>query len=254
MILKIWLIGIVVTCITSFITRLEDDYYNDDVKIWLCILITFCIITVGGITAGRVISVCVYLSNINWSSFIFIIFVLIIIYGVGFGIVGIYTIRNMIAQICFIVIFIISVIGWTIPFYNDEKMREENTESITETIVQTEERQLTSFCELPVQAISGSVEGSSFLGTGTVSGSIWTADELSYWYVDELGESNYASAPATNSKLIFFNDNTIMPHVEIITTITQTKVIHHYDGTEYTTIEGESTVYRFYLPETMKAF
>lgn len=250
MILKLWLIGIAVTILTAIITRAVDDVE----KIWCYILIAISIITLGGITSGQITSMLLYISDANWVGFIIIIGILTIIYVIGYGIIGIYEIRKFIPNLCFILIFIISVIGWTTSFYNDNKMKEENTEIITETIVQTEERQLTSFCKLPVQAISGSVEGSSILGTGNISGEIETVNELPYWYVDELGESAYASAPATSSKLIFFNDNTTTPHVEIITSITQKKHIYHYNGTEWTEIVGESTEYRFYLPETMKAF
>lgn len=264
MILKLWLIGMVVAIMIGVITWKSENpkkiwcYTNK--KIWCYMMLAFSTITAGGILDGTINAFLLYVA-FQTESLIVRITVMIVVpsivlitYGVGYLIVGLCKIEERILNVCFAIILIIATVGWTFLFYNENKIKDENTEIVTETKVETEERRLISFCKLPVQNVSGSIEGSSQLGTGNVSGIIETIDELPYWYLDESGEGNYDVAPATNSKLIFFEDNTTIPHLEIITSITWKKYIYHYNGTEWTEMVGETTEYRFYLPATMKSF
>lgn len=141
-----------------------------------------------------------------------------------------------------ITIFIISVLIWSLVFIN-------RLEIISETIETKQERQIISFCNIPVQNVSGKVEGS----LGSISGNISTSNELPYWYIDENGEGKYDCAIANNSKLIFYNDN-LEPYIEIITYRVQTKTVHNYNGKEDIKVNKEWKEYIFHLPEQVKQY
>ncbi|MGN1301618.1 MAG: hypothetical protein ACI4U9_03745, partial [Clostridia bacterium] len=178
----------------------------------------------------------------------------ILTYLVGFNVLGLNHFDNFGTQLCFLVVFIVSIIGWTIPISKHNIEYYQNIEVTTETImVQDQKRQLLYFCNIPVQEISGSVSGSSSFGFGSVSGKTSTSNELPYWYANENGEGKYDSALASSSTIVFIEDGE-KPYVEIITSRNQTTTTNHNNGTESITTNSEWTQYIFYLPEAVMQY
>lgn len=252
----LWGIGIIITIGTriGICVFADEDGENwmekksKPVRVIMNLLVIICIILVGGIANGK------WLGNFSSEDEIRVyilaaIFPAILTYVVGYFVLGLYHFKNRISQICFKVVFIISIIAWTIPICNYNR----NIEKITETITSTQERNLLYFCNIPVQEISGKISGSSYLGSGKISGSISTSDELSYWYANKNNEGKYDSAPARNSKIVFIS-NEKKPYLEIISYCTYTKEINHNNGGEKTTTDKEWKEYIFYLPEVIMQY
>lgn len=109
----------------------------------------------------------------------------ILTYVVGFCVCGLFHIKSKLVHAIFIFILIISIVCWTIPVmkYNENIEIKEQT-----SISSTAEYDLYYFCNIPVQEISGNVNGSLIFGTGNVSGAISSADKLPYWYDNGNGE------------------------------------------------------------------
>lgn len=256
----LWFIGIVITIGTRIaINSLTGDYEFFDsyyiearskpTQIIMNVLTSICIILVGGIANAK------WLGNFAGEERIWVYILAAIIpalctYVIGSCLLGIYHFSNTISQIVFIVVFIISIIGWTIPICNYNR----NIETITETtITSTQERKLLYFCNIPVQEISGKISASLLLGTGSISGSISTSDELSYWYANENNEGKYGSVNASDSKIVFIS-NEEKPYLEIISYSTYTKTINHNNGKEDTRTNKEWQEYIFYLPEAIMQY
>lgn len=256
----LWFIGIAITIGTRIAINVltgDDEFHNSyyiearskPTQVIMNILAIICIILVGGIANGK------WLGNFAGEERIWVYILAAIIpafltYTVGFMVLGLYHFSNTISQIIFIVVFIISIIGWTIPICNYNR----NIETITETtITSTQERKLLYFCNIPVQKISGEISGSSVLGTGGISGSISTSDELSYWYANESNEGKYGSVKASDSKILFISDEE-KPYLEIISYSTYTKTINHNNGREDTRTDKEWKEYIFYLPEVIMQY
>lgn len=251
----LWFIGIGITIVTRItinkLTNYDEGIENRSkpIQVIMNLLAIICIVLVGGIANGK------WLGNFASEDGIGIYILAAIIpailtYLVGFFVLGLYNFTSIFSQICFIVVFFISIIGWTIPICNYNR----NIETITETtITSTQERKLLYFCSIPVQEISGNISRSSFLGSGSISGNISTSDELSYWYANEKNEGKYGSVTASSSKIIFISDEE-KPYLKIISYCTYTKNINHNNGGEDTITDKEWKEYVFYLPEAIMQY
>jgi len=130
-----------------------------------------------------------------------------------------------------------------------------NIEITEETaIVQSQENELVSFENVPVQSVSGSISGEisgSFLYTnGQISGSITTSDKVQYMYINHDGDGEYGSAPTEKSKIRFIEENEV-PHLEITTCQKQKITVNHNNGKTTNEVESEWKEYIFYLPESI---
>ena len=248
----LWWIGVVITIATRIaIDYLSENYsfdickMNKPVQIVMHLLVTICIVLVGGIPNGQIV-------GISYESVVGTIFIVILpallTYLVGYVILGLNRFGNELSQICFVFVFIVSILGWAKPVYEYNVEYNRNIETITE------ERQLIYFCNIPVQEISGSVSGSSFLGSGSVSGKVSTSNELSYWYVGEDGRGLPDFAPTSTSSLDFFEGDETLPYIEIINHRVETTTINHNDGTVRTVVDDEWAEYIFHVPEEILQF
>lgn len=249
----IWLIGMVIVAGTriaiNFLVRDSYDYEeNKIVRIIINLFVIICIVIVGGITVGKFCGMLDFSSlSIKEDIIVLIVWIFFTLVGagltyfVGFYVLGLYYFEDQKwLQICFVVVFIISIVGWTIPIskYNT------NIETIEETIVEKEERQLLYFNNIPVQEISGY----SFAGTGGTS----TKNELPYWYLDKSGKGVYDSVSAKIAKLTFIEDDE-SPYLEISYYSIKTTTINHNNGKEKTRTRTDKTrtEYNFYLPKSI---
>lgn len=266
----VWFLGWILVFITA--AKIRKDHNPDNLVNYS--LIIACIIIVGGIICAKF-----YAMVITWCinppeeavstttsdpglaltilftviTIVLTIFVVILplylTFLAGGAILGLYELENDKIQIAFIAIFIISVIGWTIPmcYYNM------NIETATVVESTEEDRQLLSFCNIPVQSVSGEISGSSTIFSGSVSGSISTADNLPYWYVGKENKGEYDSAEAKSSYLNFIGDDE-NPHVKVIYYVEKEVTTNHNNGH----VKSEETAswieYEFYVPESVAIF
>lgn len=251
----LWLIGMVIVAGTriaiNFCIRDTEIYIESKVaRIIINLFVIICIVLVGGITVGKFCGM-FDLSSLSLSNkgdiIVLIVWISLTLVGagltyfVGFHVLGLYYFDNQKwLHICFVIIFIISIVGWTIPIskYNA------NIETNEETIVEKEERPLLYFNNIPVQEISGY----SFAGTGSTS----TKNELPYWYLDKSGKGVYDSVPTKIAKLTFIEDDE-SPYLEISYYSIKTTTINHNNGKEKTRIRTDETrtEYNFYLPKSI---
>lgn len=255
----LWFIGIGITIVTriaiNVLCKVNDDRsVSNDIcnksiptQIIMHILAILCIVLVGGIAVAKFLGM--FYDMPIWGFILLAIIPAMLTYVVEYLILGLEHFGSGFSKMLFVIVFIISIIGWTIPICNYNR----NIEATTETTTVTQERQLLYFCNIPVQEISGKISGSSFLGTGNISGSISTSNELSYWYANENNEGIYGSAAANSSKIVFINDEET-PRLEIISYCTYTKTINHNNGVENTTTDKEWKEYIFYLPEAIMQY
>jgi len=261
----IWCVGIVITIGTRIaINVLTQDGYDiysrsKPVQFLMHILAIICIAIVGGIAVAKWIGIFTNVGNPFQGVEEILAFILVIImtiagaaltYIVGTGILGLYHFNKTSSQTCFLVVFIISIIAWSIPICQYNR----NIETITENVVtQKQQNQLIYFCNIPVQKVSGDISGSAILGSGGVSGDISTCDELPYWYLNENGEGIYNSALATSSKMVFIEEDKI-PYVEVIDYCKQTRTTNNNNGKEEIKVEKEWVEYYFYLHKSIIQF
>lgn len=226
-------------------------------QIIIYVFVIICIILVGGIANGKWLG---YFSSECflefgeypdiWGYIIAGILPCIITYVIIYPGLGLYHFSNKISKIIFIVVFMISIIGWTILICNYNR----NIETVKgTTITSIQERKLLYFCNIPVQEVSGEISGSSIVGSGSISGSISTSNELSYWYANENNEGEYDSVEASSSKIVFITEEE-NPYLEIITYRTYTKTINHNNGREDTETDKVWEEYIFYLPEAIMQY
>lgn len=261
----LWFIGIVIVIGTRIainkLSRNVDVYNNNKiVQIVINLLVIICIVLVGGIIVAKWIGnfanvdmfSCSIAENVIGITIVGILTIIgaAITYVVGFAILGLYHFDKRWLHICFVVVFVFSVIGWSIPICNYNRNIEKTTETIVE---QKQERQLLYFCNIPVQEISGTISGSSFIGIGSVSGEITTTENLPYWYLNQNGEGIYDSVATTSSKIVFIEDNE-SPYVEVISYATQIITINNNNGTEKTATDKTWTEYVFYLPKAIMQY
>lgn len=268
--LRFWIIGIVITCITKFLIMktlepfkkkkqtskwgeeiivLQEFYMGNETKMLLYLLIIVCIILVGGITVAQI------LSFINETFFFVKILIGIIsaaiIYIVEYWILESYVFKDIRSQLFFLFVFIISIFCWTTLINNYNQNIEERTEVSVE---QTQERQLLYFCNVPVQEITGRVNGSFYVTLGgNISGSIDTTHELTYWYVSENSEVLFDKAPANYSVIKFLEEGET-PYVELLYYCQCKKIINHNIDLETVCQENRWTKYIFHLPETIMQY
>mgnify|MGYP006070971935 FL=1 len=254
----LWFIGIGITIgtrIAIYLLISSHSYYSIEerskrMQVIMNLLAIICIILVGGIANGKWLSIFPDVEMRIWYYILVAIVPAFFTYFVGYFVLGLYYFSSKISQVIFIVVFIISIIGWTIPICNYNR----NIETITETIItSTQERKLLYFCNIPVQEISGNIYGHSVLGSGNISGSISTLDELSYWYANENNEGKYDTAEVSSSKIVFISDEE-KPYIEIISYSTYTKTINHNNGREDTRPDKVWEEYIFYLPEAIMQY
>ena len=254
-----WFVGIAITVITRIgINRLS--YYSgrfSDKLEWqsknaeelMHIPVIICISLVGGIAVAKFLGTLG--SNPNIWCYIFVMVISGgLTYVVGWWILGLDRFERISSQICFVVVFIISVVFWTIPINNYNKNIETTTEIITTS---TEERELLYFNNIPVQNVSGHIEGSSTLFAGSVSGNVTTTDEIPYWYIDKEGNGKYDKAPATSSTLNIASENE-NPYVKITSYSKQEKTTDHNTGKEDIEVLTTWKEYIFYLPEEVMQY
>ena len=243
----------------NLFSRNVDIYNNNNkaVKITINLLIIICIVIVGGKVVGKWIG---NFANFDGSSatmielILFIVFVgaltrigAVITYVVVYFLLGLYYFER---QWLFVVVFIVSIIGWSIPICQYNR----NIETTTQTVVESQtERKLLYFCNIPVQKVSGEISGDFILGSGRISGEITTSDNLPYWYLNENGEGTFDSVLATASKIVFIDDNQ-SPYVEIVVYSTQIVSKNHNNGTEKITTDKTWTEYNFYLPKAIMQY
>ncbi len=258
-----WFVGIAITIITRIGINLlsydsdiraydhDHDYEwkSNDVEFLMHIPVFICISLVGGIAVAKCLSTLGSNPNI-WDYIFALVLGGIITYMVGWLILGLYHFERLVSQICFVVVFIISVLFWTISINNYNKNIETTTEIVTTS---TEERELLYFNNIPVQNVSGHIEGSSTIFAGSVSGNIKTTDEIPYWYIDKEGNGKYDKAQATSSTLNIASEND-SPYVKITSYSKQKKTIDHNTGEELVEVLTTWKEYIFYLPEEVMQY
>lgn len=247
---KIWFIGLAITIFTSVLIH-EKVKIN---RILIDMLVVVSIVIVGGIAEGWVIACgedCGTTSDI-----IFEVLTSCLIWLVGAPILGIFKKKQFRIWeiISFILVYIVASVFWSRPFINYYS----NIEDINETIVVNEqENKLLYFCNIPVQKVSGSilgdVSGSMLRVDGEISGSIFTVEELQYWYLNENGDIEYNSV-STNSSKIRLIEESEKPYVKVITYRKQTRTVNHNNNEETTLTESEWKEYIFYLPEAIMQY
>lgn len=254
----LWVIGLVITIITRYAIKKSVTKYNDlvkkeiifppKVKISLHLLVIVCIILVGGIAVAKFVSM--FYKAPFWQQILIGIIPTILTYLVGFCILDLWNFDDVRSQFCFVLVFIISIFGWTILSNNYNR----NIEDVTEiSIEQTQERKLLYFCNVPVQEITGEVSGNSSIFGGSVSGSIDTTHELTYWYVNENGKGLFDTAPSDSSEIEFI-ENGETPYVEILNYYQCKKRIDHNTDLETIYEENRWTQYIFHLPQTIMQY
>lgn len=247
----VWIIGFIVALFTAFEIR------NPKTKITgnqFMIIVTLCIIIVGGIIVGKFAAMVLtspegYVMHMSDYAFIAlcILMGMLFTYFAGYLIIGLYLFNKKWKQIYFVVVFILSVIGWTVVIQHCNKNVEVIEQSISTSSV---DRPLVYFCNIPVQNIS---EASSSVGTGNFGETITTSDELSYWYLNGNGEAFYDSANAKTSKIVFIG-NDEKPYVSIISYESQKITIDHNIVKKQVEVTGNWNQYVFYLPEAIMQY
>lgn len=256
----LWVIGIVITIITKcllnksmkknipFMTEKYISELKQETQILLHLLVMVCIILVGGIAVAKFVGM--FYEFPFYVQIPIGIIPALLTYCVGYMILSLDDFDNDRSQFCFVLVFIISICGWTILINNYNR----NIEGVTEVIVeQTQERNLLYFCNVPVQEITGEVNGSSSILGGSVSGSIDTTHELTYWYANENGKGLFDTAPANSSEIEFLAEGET-PYVEILYYYQYTKIIDHNIGLETISEENRWTQYVFHLPKTIMQY
>ena len=263
----LWGVGIVITIITKcLLTRaLKPVIENEGMwnerkvsqyvsqlmsyeKVILHLLVFVCIILVGGIAVAKFVGM--FYEAPFWGQILLGIIPAFLTYMVGSLILSLYDFDDKRSHVCFIVVFIIAIFGWTILINNYNR----NIENVTETVVeQTQERKLLYFCNVPVQEITGEVSGSSSIFGGSVSGSIDTTHELTYWYVNENGKGIFDAVSANSSEIEFIEEGEI-PYVEIISYYQCKKRVDHNTDFESICEENRWNQYVFHLPQSIMQY
>ena len=237
----LWIIGIIITIITKCSLNKSMKKNNgrnkkciseleQKTKIRLYLLVVVCIILVGGIAVAKFVGL--FYEIPFWGQILIGIIPALLTYSVGDMILSLGDFDDNRSKFFFVLVFIISILGWTILINNYNR----NTEYVTKVIVEsTKERKLLYFCNVPVQEITGEIEG---LG-GWISGSTDTTHELTYWYVNKKGKGIFDTAPANSSEIEFLEEGT--PYVEILNYCKYKKRVDHNIDSEMTYEENRWT-------------
>lgn len=246
----VWIIGFALAIWMAFAIR------NPKTKLManhFLIIATICIIIVGGIIVGKFAAMSLrpvdgyeFHTGDYVFSIIFIIIGMVITYLVGYAIIGLYLFEKKWEQIYFVVVFIISVIGWSAFIFHCNN----NVETIEQSIpTTTENLTLVYFCNIPVQNIE---ESSSENGVDS-SETITVSENVSYWYLNGNGEAVFGTANAKSSKIVFIG-NDEEPYVTITNYESQKITIDHNIVEKQVEVTGTWTQYVFYLPEAIKGY
>lgn len=213
-----------------------------------------CIVLVGGIANGLLLGICCLSGVIERTAEVMIIVSLscgiipaALTYFVGYIALGLYHVRSKFMHMVFVVVFVLSIVCWTIPI--DRHYNNVVTETRT-SVTSTVDKELIYFCGISTQVISehgmkSSANGSSFIKE--IEGESTAFDELPYWYMNENGEVLYDSADAYNSRLVFLMEEET-PYVRIITHTTQKVQKDNNTGKEIVIEESSWREYEFNLP------
>jgi len=255
-------IGMVVT-IGTRIAIYFMTYYTDDIdecnkipRIIIHICVAICISLVGGIIVGKWIGILNLAEAKGFFSWLFIIIFCICIpvvltYVVGSWIMN-FDVFNEKSNLLFIIIYIISVVGWSLSICNYNSNIETNTETVANV---KSERQLLYFCNVPVQKVSGNIKGHSTLGTGSIKGNVTTTDELTYWYLNDNGDGLSDTALIANSVIDFIEDGEdVNPYLEIIEYCDKKTTINNNNGKVTVEKSNLRTQYIFHLPKSIMQY
>lgn len=253
----LWGIGWLLVIVTRIVLCAVDDSIADKsvaYQITTITLMCLCISLVGGIANALWAGIFVQKDYDIVTNIIGVIFIDILpaalTYVVGYFVLGLYKEDRFWVHTIFVVTFIVSIVLWTIPIGNYNS----NIEYKEETgISSTQEYDLYYFCNIPVQQVSGSMSGSSFFGTGSISGSISTSEELPYWYDNGSGEGVYNSVSADASKIIFIEDGET-PFIRIITHYQKMIKVDNNVGKESVNKENTWVTYEFHLPREVMQY
>lgn len=262
----LWGIGLVITFVTRakitkslkpFTKETEERWKNSTkpnvsqtskkTQILLHLLVIICIVLVGGIAVAKFLGT--FEKGQLFAQCVCGIIAAMLTYFVGYEVLGLYRFDSGKSQICFAVVFIISIFVWLFPI----KSYNTNVETIKnyQTIEWTESRELVYFCGLPVQNISGEISGSSGIISGSISGNIDTTHELTYWYVGQNGSAEFGIAEAKNSEINFIEEGET-PYVELIGYQRyESMIIDHNINLESGSYPYNWTQYIFHVPKTV---
>lgn len=264
---KLWWIGWIFVAITRLLLCFvkgeefdeddRDEFVEDKpiaYRVVSIMLIFICITLVGGIANGLWLGNFLDKDLSFWSNLLIAIVggvaPVLLTYLVGVYVLGLYKVRSAFTHIIFLVVLIVSVVLWSISItnYNQNVEHKETTR-----ISSTDEYDLYYFCNIPVQQITGNIDGSFVLGTGGVSGNISTSEELSYWYDDGTGNGLYDSVNVCDSKIIFIEQGET-PFVRIITHCKKKMKMDNNVGKETVTKEEYWKTYEFHLPKEIMQY
>lgn len=232
----------------SYMTKGEISQTSKETQRLLHFLVCLCIILLGGNAVALFGSM--FHDQPFWMQTLAMLVPAILTYFVGYNVLELSRFDSKKSQVLFLVIFILSIYGWLIPIQAYNK----NIEKIeyVKTIEWAEQRELLYFCNIPVQNVSGKIDGSTGILGGGISGEISTTDELTYWYAGADGRGMFDKAQAIYSSIEFI-ENEEKPYVEITGCHKCDKHIDHNFGLE---IEMEKNSYDwiewvFYLPKSL---
>lgn len=259
--------GVGVTVVMSVINWLAID--SDTFEIgnrrifqWITIIslhlsVMFCIATVGGIIDAfwmaplwfglkRAEFIGIEYIAVLAGCLLFFVLPAFLTYVVGYWIMGLCRYTKKYSQLIFVVTFLVSIIF----FCNYIGKCDANVEITIETEQVTEERELIFFHEIPLQDISGELQGNFTRGNGEVSGEIFSKDTVTYLYFNEEGKGEWDFAPVENADITFITEQDT-PKVVVVTNIS--KEIRKDSNTGKTEVLTENTSYEyhFYLPRIL---
>ena len=163
--------------------------------------------------------------------------------------------KNPIAMyvVCSVMLLVSAFGCFNIIKQNDETLSIQTY--IEEEVIQ--EREVAYFSHIPNTVIqqdtSGKVFGLTLFGNGVVYGSIDTdfvrSDELTYWYVNEEGNSCIDYAPAKKTSIVPIAENE-KPYMKVVKYIEWQNIEDEKSGEKVTKKTGETWItYYFYIPE-----
>lgn len=256
----IWILGLLAAIAVGIYRRKNGAGIISDLIVLLCDMVT------GGTLLAGFFYEIFYRNNhtMEWTnSFILslgIFFMLIcipaaVILAFGCAIAAADESKNPIAM-CVVcgVMLLVSAYGWfNIIKQNDETL-------IIQTYIEEEviqEREVAYFSHIPNTVIqqdtSGKVFGLTLFGNGIVYGNIDTdfvrSDELTYWYVNEEGNSCIDYAPAKKTSIVPIAENE-KPYMKVVKYIEWQNIEDEKSGEKVTKKTGETWItYYFYIPE-----
>lgn len=252
-----WVLVVITRIILAAVDSESGEEIQDKSVCYQIITITLmciCIVLVGGIANALWVGTFISKENsvgVNIGGAIFIdLLPAALTYLVGYFVLGLYKENRFWIHTIFVVTFVVSIVFWSIPIGNYNSNIEYKEETGIST---TQEYELYYFCNIPVQQVSGSVSGTTIFGTGGVSGSISTSEQLPYWYDDGSGKALYNSVSADNSEIVFIEDGE-NPFIRIVTHYKKEIKVDNNVGEQTVRKEDTWTTYEFYLPKQVMQY